>query len=311
MRNRIIYMSALFVAAVSCERADEMEFYDDYESINGTQITVSIEESRATENTSADVVANGFYLYIDQDGESTTTDGEGDILVFMKKTESGWVAYTDSTAATEATNFKWVDFKGADVTALYAMSSDTAVASLTASDMVQLSCNLPADQSSAMQYADWLVASSLSDGAVTKSVETGEVTLNFTHLYSRLTIKVLEGGTTLKSVNSCSVTNAAQSATIALSTTLSEFVAAADGADGEQGVTLFANTADTTYEAIMLPQTFADEVEIAINTYDEVIVYTTLSDLDGESDGAQLEMVSGGDYVIEVPVPVNFFPALD
>ncbi|MFI3304534.1 MAG: fimbrillin family protein [Rikenellaceae bacterium] len=308
MRKSIIYIATLSVVAVSCERGDDMESYDSYEAINGTQITISIEESRATENTSAEVVANGFYLYIDQDSDSTTTDGEGDVLVFMKKDQDSWTAYTDSSAMTVVDNFKWVDFKRATVTALYAMASDSDIATITAADMVQLSCNVPADQSSAMQYADWLVASSLGEGAVTKSVETGCLTLNFTHLYSRLTIKVLEGGTTLKSVNSCSVTNAAQSATLALSTTLTEFVPATDGAEG---VTLFANITDTTYEAILLPQTFANGVEIAINTYNEIYVYTTLSDLDGASDGAQLEMVSGGDYVIEVPVPASFFLMYD
>ncbi len=308
MRKSITYIATLFVAvaaAVSCDKSDGMTPIESYEAINGTPISVAVEGSRAVENSATDLVADGFYLYIDQDSDITTTDGSGDLFVFMKRDDTnGWVAYTDSTAATPSTDFVWVDFKRATVTALYAMEGEDVVASVAVADMLSLSCSVPADQSSAMQYADWLVASSLREGAVSKSDATGQLTLNFDHLYSRLTIKVMKDGTTLSSVKSCAVVEVEQEATLCLQESTTAFEYAANVA---AGLTLYPNAAETTYEAIVLPQTFAEGVSIAINTYDEIFVYTTLTDLDGASDGAQLEMVGGGDYIIEVPVPASFF----
>lgn len=298
--------------AVSCDKNDGIGTPDDFQSINGSDIVVNIASTKASsENMLVDVETNGFYLYVDQDGDTTTTAGDGDKLVFMKCEGATWSAYDAENKTTAVTDFKWVDFKRATVTALYAMEDDTNVAEVSASDIVNLTASVPVDQSSAIKCADWLVASSLRDGLVVKSDETGALTLAFDHLYSRMTIKVMKDATEQSSVKSVAISNAKCSAVMDLSSSLVSFDFSADSA---VAVTFYLNTSTpeaVVYEAILLPQSFTEGIDIAINTYDEIFVYSTLVDLDATVDGDQVAIVGGQAYEIAVPVPSGFFQTLD
>lgn len=307
MRKDIKYFAvafALSATTIACEKAEMVNI--PAADINGSSIGVEISvKTRAIENTVTELETNGFYLYVDQDGDTTSTSGEGDQIAFMKNEGGAWVAY-QADGITKATSFNWVDFKNAQVTALYAMENSGEVATLTVADMLSMICSVPADQSvdNVSLYADWLVASSLRGDSVILSETSGKITLDFEHLYSRVAIKVMEDGATLRSAVNVSLVNVPTSATALLAESAT-LLYAIEGV--ETGVDMYYDATSTTYQAIVLPSSYDKGIEVAITTVGTTEVYATISDLDQDSDGSQTELLSGQDYEVTVPVPAKFF----
>ncbi len=307
MKKNIKYFVAaavLSASVISCEKSEMVDV--PAASINGSAISVELSGvSRAIENTQVELIANGFYLYIDQDGDVATSDGVGDQLVFMKKESGAWVAY-DADRTAPLSEFVWTDYKAAKITALYAMNTSGEVASITASDMIEMVCSVPADQTldGAALYADWLVASSLREGTVQLNDATGAITLDFEHLYSRISITVKQDGTTAVEALEVSLTNVPTTATARLAESATQLTAIEAA---EEGVVMYFDAATTSYQAIVLPSSYAKGISVAVGTVGTMVVYTTIADLDGASDGAQNELLSGQDYEVVVPVEASFF----